>query len=53
MELVIYAKEDRLAVAKVLIDNGYSVRQNKRRTTPTGKTVEYFLEVWKEDDNEG
>lgn len=47
--LVIYSREDRLTVAKILIDNGYTVKQGKRKTTPTGKAVEYFLEVEREE----
>ncbi len=48
-KLIIYSKEDRLTVAKILVDNGYTVRQGKRSTTPTGKKVEYFLDVKREE----
>lgn len=48
-KLAIYNRDDRLTVAKILIDNGYTVKQGKRKVTPTGKTVEYFLDVEKED----
>lgn len=51
MELVIYNREDRLTVAKILIDNGYMVSQGKRQKTPTGKTVEYFLKVEKGEES--
>ncbi len=40
MELKIYSKEDRLKVAAILIDNGYTVSQGKRQRTPTGKTLD-------------
>ena len=50
MELKIYNLEDRLAVAQILIKNGYTVSQGKRQKSPTGKTLDYFLRV-KEDPN--
>ncbi len=53
MELKIYSKEDRLKVAAILIDNGYTVSQGKRKRqrTPTGKTLDYFLKVTEDGDN--
>lgn len=51
IELKIYTKEDRLNVAQILIDNGYTVRQGKRQRTPTGKTLDYFLKVAEDGDN--
>ena len=51
MELKIYSKEDRLKVAAILIDNGYTVSQGKRQRTPTGKTLDYFLKVTEDGDN--
>lgn len=47
-KLVIYSREDRLTVAKILIDNGYTVKQGKRKLTPNGKSVEYYLDVERE-----
>lgn len=51
MELKIYNKDDRLKVAQILIDNGYTVSQGKRQRTPTGKTLDYFLKVVDDGDN--
>ena len=51
MELKIYNLEDRLAVAQILIKNGYTVSQAKRQRSPTGKTMEYFLKVTEDSDN--
>ena len=51
IELKIYNKEDRLKVAEILIDNGYTVGQGKRQRTPNGKSMDYFLKVIKDDDN--
>jgi hypothetical protein len=51
MELKIYNKDDRLKVAQILIDNGYTVSQGKRQHTPTGKTLDYFLKVVEDGDN--
>lgn len=47
-EVEIYTKEDRLNVAKILLDNGYAVSTGKRKRTPTGKQVIYFLRVTKD-----
>lgn len=46
MELLIFNQEDRLAVAQILIKNGYTVNQGKRRKTPTGKVLDYFIRVY-------
>lgn len=51
MELDIYNQEDRLAVASILIKNGYTVSQGKRQATPTGKKLIYFLKVTVDSDN--
>lgn len=51
MMLKIYSQEDRLAVAGILIKNGYTVSQGKRQKTPTGKTLEYFLRVSENEKN--
>lgn len=51
MELSIYNQEDRLTVAQILIKNGYTVSQGKKKLTETGKKVEYFLNVSEDDDN--
>ena len=47
MRLEIYKEEDRLAVAAVLVKNGYKVWQGKERQTPTGRSYTYYLEVEK------
>jgi hypothetical protein len=52
VRLSIYNKEDRLTVAKILIDNDYIVSQGKIKKTPTGKTYEYFLDVEKKGDSQ-
>jgi len=51
MELIIYNIDDRMQVAQILIKNGYTVSQRKRSKTPNGKTVEYYLQVEKDDNN--
>lgn len=51
MELKIYNLEDRLAVAQILIKNGYTVSQAKRQRSPTGKTLDYLLNVTEDPDN--
>lgn len=41
-ELVIQGVEDRLTVSSILIKNGYTVGPDKRKRTPTGKTLDYI-----------
>lgn len=48
-ELSIAKLEDRKAVTAILHENGYTVGPGKRKKTPTGKTVDYFLIVYEED----
>lgn len=51
IELKIYNLEDRLAVAQILIKNGYTVSQGKKQRNPTGKTLDYYLRVEEDPDN--
>ena len=51
IELLIYNIEDRLEVAKILIKNGYTVSQKKRKRNPTGKSVEYYLSATYDSEN--
>ena len=51
MEIKIHNLEDRLAVAQILIKNGYTVSQGKRSRNPTGKTLDYFLKVTEDAEN--
>jgi hypothetical protein len=48
-ELVIQGVEDRLTVASILIKNGYTVGSDKRKRTPTGKTLDYLIQVYEDD----
>lgn len=49
-ELSINKLEDRKTVTAILHENGYTVGPGKRRLTPTGKQMDYFLKVYREDD---
>lgn len=51
MELRIYNQDDRLAVAQILLKNGYTVSQTKRKRTETGKIVDYYLMVFQDEEN--
>lgn len=51
MELLIYNQEDRLNVAQILIKNGYTVSQGKRKKTETGKQLDYFLRASLDEEN--
>ena len=44
-ELKIFSKEDRKTVAAILFENGYTVRQVKKKRTETGKSVDYTVIV--------
>ena len=45
MELKIYNQDDRLNVAQILIKNGYTVSQTKRKKSESSKSVNYYLIV--------
>lgn len=50
MKLNIYSQEDRLAVAQILIKNGYTVSQGKEM--PEGKKAyQYFLRIEEDSKN--
>lgn len=42
-ELEIYGVEDRKQVMAILAMNGYDVGQHKKKATPTGKSVKYYV----------
>ena len=45
-ELNINVLDDRVAVATVLLKNGHTVGPRRRKKSPTGKTLDYFLVVY-------
>lgn len=47
-ELSIEKLEDRKQVTAILHENGYTVGPGKRKATPTGKKMDYYLKVYKE-----
>lgn len=47
-EISIKSLEDRKTVTAILHENGYTVGPGKRKTSPTGKSLDYFLKIWKE-----
>lgn len=49
-ELSINKLEDRKTVTAILHENGYTVGPGKRKVTPTGKQVDYFLKIYQEKD---
>ncbi len=51
MELRIYNQQDRLDVSAILIKNGYTVSQIKKKRTETGKAVDYYLKVSMDEEN--
>ena len=52
-ELSIQSQEDRLAVASILVKNGYTVISDKRKKTPSGKMLDYFIQVFDVKSDEG
>lgn len=51
-ELSLYEWEDRAKVAVALLKNGYTIGPGKRKKTPSGKQLDYFLEVYKKEDTD-
>lgn len=51
MLIKIYNQKDRLDVAQILIKNGYTVSQVKKKRTETGKTVDYYLKIRLDEEN--
>ena len=51
MLIKIYNQQDRLYVAQILIKNGYTVSQVKKKRTETGKTVDYYLKIRLDEEN--
>lgn len=51
-ELSLYEWEDRAKVAVALLKNGYTIGPGRRKKTPTGKQLDYFLEVYKKEETE-
>lgn len=51
VEILIYNQEDRLNTAAILVKNGYTVEQGKRKKTETGKVMDYFLRIRKYSDS--
>lgn len=47
-EISIDKLEDRKTVTAILHANGYTVGPGKRKKTPTGKQLDYYLKVYKE-----
>jgi hypothetical protein len=52
MKIDINREDDRLTVAAILVKNGYTVRQDKERRTPTARVNTYFIEAEKADEKE-
>lgn len=51
-ELCIAAVEDRMTVAGIFVKNGYNVGPGRRKKTPTGKSYDYLLKVYKEEESD-
>lgn len=52
-EISIAKLEDRKIVTAILHENGYTVGPGKRKKTQTGKTVDYYLKIYKDDEEGG
>lgn len=48
-EISIDKLEDRKTVTAILHENGYTVGPGKRKKTPTGKQLDYFLKIYMDD----
>lgn len=51
-EISINKLEDRKVVTAILHENGYTVGPGKRKLTPTGKQMDYYLKVYKDSNQD-
>ena len=51
-EISISKLEDRKTVTAILHENGYTVGPGRRHKTPTGKSIEYYLKIYEEDNDD-
>lgn len=47
-ELSINKLDDRKIVTAILHENGYTVGPGKRKATPTGKQIDYYLKIYRD-----
>ena len=47
-ELSINKLDDRNIVTAILHENGYPVGPGKRKATPTGKQIDYYLKIYRD-----
>ena len=52
-EISIYKLDDRKMIAGILLENGYTIGPGARKKTPTGKQMDYYLKVYKDDSADG
>lgn len=52
-EISIEKLEDRKTVTAILHENGYTVGPGKRKKTPTGKQLDYYLKVYVDENEQG
>lgn len=46
-ELSIGEVTDRMTMTSILVKNGYGVIPGKRKKTPTGKQLDYYISIYK------
>lgn len=51
-EISINKLEDRKLVTSILYENGYTIGPGKRKLTPTGKQMDYYLKVYKDSNQD-
>ena len=51
-ELSIAKLEDRKIVTAILHENRYTVGPGKRKKTKTGKTLDYYLKIYEEEEDD-
>jgi transcriptional regulator with XRE-family HTH domain len=50
-KLKIFKEDDRVAIAAIMVRNGFMVRQGKEKRTPQGKAFDYYLYITKSDED--
>lgn len=51
-ELSIGEITDRMTMSSILVKNGYGVIPGKRKKTPTGKKLDYYIGIYKGESEE-
>ena len=49
-EISVAKLEDRKMIAGILYENGYTIGSGKRKKNETGKSIDYYIKIYTEDE---